>query len=289
MRPDVVHLLSNNVLWLNLAVPLWGAVPLITTVHDVITHPGDRETSAIPAWSTRLILRQSDHLVVHGPKLREHAVQLFGKPGNAVHVLAHPSIQRYAAIAAKEAMQPRDPDGFNVLLFGRVYRYKGLEHLIRAEALLGERVRGLRITIAGRGDDARSLHRLMGDPGRYEVCNRFIPDAEVAQLFVDADVVVLPYVEASQSGVLNIAATFGKPVIVTDVGELGATVEPAGIGLVVPPADPERLANAIARLAGSRPLRQSLGLSARCWAEGVNAPETVGARAAELYTRVARQ
>src|SRR5699024_5463865 len=97
----------------------------------------------------------------------------------------------------------------------------------------------LRITIAGRGDDPWAFRSLMGKPDRYDIRHGFIEDPEVAQLFLDADVVVLPYTEASQSGVLNLAAAFGKPVIVTDVGELRASVEPNGLGMVVPPGDSE--------------------------------------------------
>ena len=287
-RPDVVHLLSNNVLWLNLAAPLWRPIPLITTIHDVQTHPGDRETGVLPAWSTQLIVRQSDHVVVHGASLRTLAAHRFGKLPQAVHVLAHPAIRRYADLARAKDLRRRT-DKFTLLLFGRVYAYKGLEQLVRAEALLGERIPGLRIVVAGRGDDAMTLRPLMGDPGRYDIVNQFIEDDEVAQMFLDADAVVLPYVEASQSGVLNVAAAFGKPVIVTDVGELRATVEPAGIGLVVPPANPAALADAMARLADSPDLRAQLGQNALCWAEGANAPEAVGARAAALYARVARR
>ena len=109
---------------------------------------------------------------------------------------------------------------------------------------------------------------------------------EVAQLFLDADVVALPYVEASQSGVLNVAAAFGKPVVVTDVGELRATVEPNGLGLVVPPRDPQALAEALERLAAEPRLAAALGARARAWAEGPNAPEAVGREAADLYRRV---
>lgn len=287
-RPDLVHLLSNNVLWLNLAAPFWPC-PLVTTVHDVETHPGDRETGVLPDWSTRLIVRQSHHVVVHGEALRVRAAERFGRADDSVHVLGHPTIRRYADLAQERGLARRSADGLNLLLFGRVYAYKGLEHLVRAEGLLGDRVPGLRLVIAGRGDDAHALSGLMGDPGRYEVVNRFIPDEEVAQRFLDADVVVLPYVEASQSGVLTVAAAFGKPVIVTDVGELRATVEPAGIGLVVPPADPAALAGAIARLGADPALRAALGRNARRWAEGPNAPEAIGARAAALYAQVVRR
>ena len=283
-RPGLVHLLSNTTLWLNLAAPLWRPIPLVTTVHDVEAHPGDAETRVLPRWATTLIVRQSAHVVVHGPGLKRRAEARFDKAPERVHVLSHPAITRYDDLARRLGPAPRaEPGRFTVLLFGRIYAYKGLEQLVRAEALLGDRVPGLRVVIAGRGDDPAALRPLMGDPARYEIVHRFVEDEEVARLFARADLVVLPYTEASQSGVLNIAAACGKPVLATDVGELRAAVEPNRLGLVVPPGDPAALAHGIARLAGDPGLCAELGARARAWAEGPNSPASVGAAAAALY------
>ena len=283
-RPSVIHLLSNNTLWLNLLAPLRGSIPLVTTVHDVTVHPGDRDTSALPVWATTLMARQSDHLVVHGAALRQLAAERFGKSLDRVHVLHHPAIIRYRQLAGDLGLTAAPSGaGLRLLMFGRIFAYKGLTTLLRAESLLPEGLADVRITIAGRGDDPMQRRDLMGDPARYDIRHRFIEDAEVAQLFLDCDVVVLPYTEASQSGVLLLAASFGKPVIVTDVGELRATVEPAGIGLVVPPDDPPALAAAIARLAAQPALRAEMAVRARHWAATAVAPETVGAAAAAVY------
>ena len=286
-RPSVIHLLSNTTVWLNLAAPFWRSTPLVTTVHDVAVHPGDRETAVLPTWATRLIVRQSDDVVVHGEGLRRRAADHFSKRSDRVHVLSHPSILRYAELAEGEGLVRRSHGtAFNVLLFGRIFAYKGLERLIRAEALLADRIANLRIVIAGRGDDPWALRGLMGDPLRYDIRNRYIEDREVAQLFLDSDVVVLPYAEASQSGVLNLAAAFGKPLIVTDVGELRDTVEPHRLGLVVGAEDTAGLALAMAAMAEHPALREGFGANARLWARGPNAPETVGGAAAALYRAI---
>ncbi|MFC3205715.1 glycosyltransferase family 4 protein [Aquamicrobium soli] len=288
-RPSVIHLLSNNTLWLNFAAPFWRPIPIITTIHDLSLHPGDVETSLLPRWSKDLIVRQSDHVVVHGEGLRRIALDRYAKPPDRVHVLSHPAIVRYCELARRENLARRPEDGtLRVLMFGRIFAYKGLEQLIRAEAALKDALPEMRLTIAGRGDDPWAFRELMGRPERYDIRRGYIEDKEVAQLFLDADMVVLPYVEASQSGVLNLAAAFGKPVIVTDVGELRASVEPNGIGLVVPPGDPEQLARAIRMLAESATLRDELGANALSWANGPNAPETIGAAAATLYRTVVR-
>jgi glycosyltransferase involved in cell wall biosynthesis len=289
-RPNIVHLLSNTTLWLNLAAPFWRPIPLVTTVHDLQVHPGDRETSVLPSWATSLIVRQSADIIVHGSRLQRDAVAQFGKAPDRVHVLPHPTIQRYAQLARRQGLaRRRDAKAFTILFFGRIFAYKGLSSLIEAEALLGEGIPNLRVVIAGRGDDPWTLRHKMGDPTRYDIRNRYIDDAEVAQAFLDADLVVLPYTEASQSGVLNVAAAFGKPAVVTDVGELGSTVEEARMGLVVPPDDPAALAQAIRSLSERRGLLAEFGLNARTWGNGPNSPEAVGARAVQLYEDIIRE
>lgn len=288
-RPNIIHLLSNTTLWLNFAAPFWRPIPLVTTVHDVDLHPGDVDSRILPGWATGLMVRQSGHVVVHGEGLKRTALDRYSKSADCVHVLSHPANHRYAEFARRHKMARRPADGtVRVLLFGRIFAYKGLEHLIRAEAMLKDVLPNLRITVAGRGDDPSVFQPLMGEPGRYDIRNRFIEDAEVAQLFLDADIVVLPYTEASQSGVLNLAAAFGKPVIVTDVGELRATVQPNGFGMVVPPGDPEQLAKAIRTLVDDSELRDSFGANAIKWATGPNSPEQVGAQAAAVYREVVR-
>ncbi|MGV8988315.1 MAG: glycosyltransferase family 4 protein [Cypionkella sp.] len=286
-KPDVVHVLSNTVLWMNLAVPFWRARPLVTTVHDVRLHPGDSDTARLPDWSPRLMARQSPDVVVHGKALRGAAIAHFGKPQDHVHILPHPAIRRYADLARAEGLRPVKTEGtFTILMFGRIFAYKGLDQLIHAEKLLGQRIPGLRIVVAGRGDDPWSLSASMGDPERYDIRRGFIEDREVAQLFLDADLVVLPYREASQSGVIPVAATFGKPVVVTDVGELRATVAPNGLGLVVPPGDPQHLADAIAKIAADTDQRRQYGENARAWADRVTGPDAVGAHAVAIYDRI---
>jgi glycosyltransferase involved in cell wall biosynthesis len=98
---------------------------------------------------------------------------------------------------------------------------------------------------------------------------------------------VLPYVEASQSGVIALALAMGKPMVATDVGDFAeATGGPAPCALLVPPADPAALAEAIARLHADPALRVRLSLGARTRAKGPLSPERIGARAAELYGAV---
>jgi glycosyltransferase involved in cell wall biosynthesis len=143
------------------------------------------------------------------------------------------------------------------------------------------------VVIAGEGENISTYRRKMEDPQFFEIRNRYIPDREAAQLFLDADIVVLPYVEASQSGVLAIANAFAKPVIVTNVGELGQAVANGVSGLVVPPADERSLADTILKLATDGALRARLGNMGHVLADQNASPEVVAEKAIAIYTRVA--
>ena len=174
----------------------------------------------------------------------------------------------------------------NVLFFGRIYPYKGLDVLIKSMALVTRQFSDIRVVIAGEGDNFSNYRRQMVDPKFFEVRNRYIPDKEAAQLFIDADIVVLPYVEASQSGVLAIANAFAKPVIVTNVGELGRAVVDGVSGLVVPPADERSLADAILKLATNAAIRARLGNAGQALADQTASPDVVAEKAMAIYTRV---
>ncbi|MCS7109742.1 MAG: glycosyltransferase family 4 protein, partial [Candidatus Micrarchaeota archaeon] len=104
---------------------------------------------------------------------------------------------------------------------------------------------------------------LIKDPTKFEVYNRFVPDDVVPRLFKQAKVVVLPYTRhKGHSGVLNIARAFGRPVVVTSVGDLPNMVKDGENGLVVSPKDPVSLANAVIKILKDDRLRMEMGKKA---------------------------
>jgi len=107
---------------------------------------------------------------------------------------------------------------------------------------------------------------MMQDRSRFEVHDGFVPGDEMAAFFQRASVVALPYLSASTSGILMTALVFGKPVVATRVGCLPEYVEDGVTGLLVPPADAERLADAIVRLLTDDALRHRMGQNAKRWA-----------------------
>jgi glycosyltransferase involved in cell wall biosynthesis len=287
LRPDVVHFLSEGVLWLNLAVPGIRKYGLVTTVHDVSYHPGDHASRRIPRWFADSLILNSDGIVVHGVNLREGAERRYPSLKGKVEILSHLPLTRYRRIAESHNMRKAAGPTVNILFFGRIYAYKGLDVLIASVPMIVEHHRDIRVTIAGKGEDIDTYKQMMADETFFDVRNRYVPDEEAAQLFTDADIVVLPYIEASQSGVLAIANAFGKAVIVTDVGELGHSVEDGVSGLVIPPNDAPALASAVVKLAQDEALRTRLGLAGRRAAEA-SSSEAFAERAVEIYQRIGK-
>ena len=287
LRPDVVHILSEGVLWLNLVLPTAKKYGIVTTVHDVTYHTGDRASRRVPRWFADQLIKQSDRIIVHGSTLRIAAEGRYPGVKERLSILPHIVLKRYRDISVIGNMKRSNSRTVNVLFFGRIYPYKGLDVLIRSMALVTGQFSDIRLVIAGEGDDFSEYRREMVDPQFFEVRNRHIPDKEAAQLFIDADIVVLPYLEASQSGVLAIANAFAKAVIVTNVGELGEAVVDGVSGVVVPPADERSLADAILKLATDADIRARLGNAGQALADQAASSEAVAEKAIAIYTLVA--
>ena len=228
------------------------------TVHDARQHLGDRESGNTPQRIMDFGFRRADHVIVHGRSLIETVVDELGFARSNVHLIPHVAIGE--PDVASEAITD---DDHTVLFFGRIWEYKGLEFLIRAEPQVTAACPQVKFTIAGRGEDLERYRRMMTHPERFEVVDGWITDQQRARMFATASVVALPYVEATQSGVIPIAYAYEKPVVATRVGGLPDMVEHGVTGLLVEPRDVTGLADAIIQLLGNRDVRVRMGRSGK--------------------------
>ncbi len=284
---DVVHFLGDDVVWLNLLPYLIGGRPTVITVHDAEPHPGDTESGVMPRFVIDRFNLSATRLIVHGDNIRKALIRRIGRSPDDIDVLPHVALMRYAELAKRQSLTPRPKDGRrNILFFGRVMAYKGLPVLLKAAAGLKETVPGLELVVAGRGPALEDIRaELAADHIRLR--DTYIPDPEVAELFLNTELVVLPYIEASQSGILALAAAFGRPAVVSDVGEIGELVRATGMGLVVPPGDPEALAGAVAEVLSNPDLARRLAAASAEAARGPGgmSPDFVAERARACYQR----
>jgi glycosyltransferase involved in cell wall biosynthesis len=137
-----------------------------------------------------------------------------------------------------------------ILFFGYVRRYKGLHILLDAMPAILKSLK-LKLLVVGEFyDDERKYRNQISDKALHEsviVHSDYVPNDEVSKYFSAADVVVLPYVSATQSGIVQIAYQFDKPVIATDVGGLSEVVLNGRTGFIVKPESPEAVADAVVR------------------------------------------
>lgn len=257
-NPDVVHFQIGSSI-LAFYMPFLRRYPIITTFHDIEPHPG--EAGAWEKYVHAYIRRASRYLLVHGDRLREAMISDYRQPPSKVKSIPI-GPHNIDAFRMYEREDIKD-EGNVVLFFGRILEYKGLEYLIKAEPYISKEIPDVKIVIAGTGDDMQKYRDLMVNKGSFEVIDHYISYKEGAGLFQRSSVVALPYIEASQSGVVSTAYGFKKPVIVTNVGSIPEVVDDGVTGYIVPPRDPEALAKAIVRLLKDDRLRREMGENGR--------------------------
>ena len=275
-RPDVIHLQLGH-LWFNWALPIFGDCPLVLTIHDPARHVGDTESRMTPGWVLDRACYRARQRIVHAPQMKELLVERLRIPSNTVHVVPH------VLIGEDNGQEQMPEDESLILFFGRLWEYKGLEYLIRAEPSITARVPQAKIAIAGRGRDFNHYRQMMAHPERFITYNEYVSDEKRAELFRRASVVVLPYVEASQSGVIPLAYRFGKPVVATTVGGLPAMVDHGRTGYLVPPRDSGALADAIVLLLQNDEQRRQFGENGRRKVNAECAPEIVASKTQAVY------
>jgi glycosyltransferase involved in cell wall biosynthesis len=152
-----------------------------------------------------------------------------------------------------------------MLFFGRMSPYKGIEMLYEAMVLAADRLDGIRLIVAGPNGGA---YRPPDPPVLGNGCTidsriGYVSNPELAALFQKAAVVVCPYLDATQSGVVLTAHGFDRPVIASAVGGLPEYVDHGQTGILIPPRDPRALANAIVEILGDygrwRMMREAIG------------------------------
>jgi starch synthase len=257
VEPDIVHVVFWSP-WMMPAMGLFLKPPLISTIHDVERHAGERGLWAIPSFLYRWQWRWADQVIVHATSARQKLLTRYGCQPGHVHVIPVGSLD-FRRVSTRDVRQER-PN--TVLFFGRIWGYKGLQYLIEAEPLITQAIPDARIIIAGYGEPFEEYQRAMVNPHHFEVHNYHIPDEMVTDLFESASVVALPYVEASQSGVIPLAYAFGKPVVATPVGGIPDVVDHGQTGYLVPPRDPSSLAEAIVTLLKDQQARLEMGRKA---------------------------
>lgn len=237
-----------------------GTQNLTFVCHNVFPH----ERFPLDKKLTRLTLKNGKHFIVHAREEEGELKQIMPNPD--CRVTPHPSYNAFCFEHMTKA-QARERLGLFtdekiLLFFGFVRPYKGLKHLINAMPKIKERLGDVKLLVVGEFGSVEDKEQYQTQIKELEssdtasgkaleqsivIYDGYTPDREVEKYFTACDMVVLPYESATQSGIVQIAYGFGKPVVVTDVGGLPDVVSDNKTGYVVPPQDAGALANAVVR------------------------------------------
>ena len=249
--------------------------PLVLTAHDVLP----REPRPGQLAAQRRLYDRFDAVVVHSEHGRARLTHELGLGEDRVHVIPH-------GVFAHLADVPPQPPPFEtekpvVLCFGLMRPYKGIDVLLEAWRAIDD----AELWIAGMPRmDISSLRA--GAPPNVRFVPRFITDSELPAYFQRADLVVLPYREIDQSGVLFTALAFGKPLLLSDVGGF-PEVAGTGAARIVPAGDPVALREALQELLADPAALAALSWSAREAAEGKYSWGSIAQRTLDLYRSLA--
>jgi len=245
--------------WMPFFAPGYGTICLLTRLFtqtktlfvcdNIISH----ETLPGETFITRVLLRLVDYFIVQSGTVKDDLVKLH--PKAKYREVAHPVYDVFQSEPITQVKARREielsEDVPVVLFFGFIKPYKGLKYLIQAIPAVRDRLPGARFVVAGEfyGDRESYLQEISSLNVQESILlhDDYIPNESVRLFFTAADVVVLPYASATQSGIVQIAYSFDKPVITTAVGGLPEVVVDGKTGFVVPPEDSQALANAIIR------------------------------------------
>jgi glycosyltransferase involved in cell wall biosynthesis len=256
----------HTYLLLGLAARLAG-MRVVIELHE-LQDPGEAGLALARGygrWGLRALLRLAHGCIVHSKADWQLFESSYGPMDVRVALVPHGPYDQYrdvtqaddpAVAAAIEAVRsaPKDNGVVNLLFFGLIRPYKGLEDLVRVfNALPREEAERLWLTVVGETwENTNEPARLIAaspHADRITFVNEYVPDEVVGAAFAHADVAVLPYRRSSSSGILHVAMSCGLPVVVTSVGGLPEAASGYAGAVFIPPDDTEALREGLAKAA----------------------------------------
>jgi len=280
--PDVIHIQEDPKDYLTLSLPWLQRYPMLLTVHDPRPHSGTDATARkfsrhrLSYWALR---KRADAYVVHGKKLKEITEDLYPQMIGRVFSIPH------GVLGYKPSLNPAATETGTVLFAGRIEKYKGLGVFIEAIHIARKKLPEIRGIIAGRGE-ALNEHRGALDAPSFELIDRFLSPTEFVDTFSRADIVALPYLDGTQSGIAAYALGCGKPAVASDVGSIPEMIRSDENGILVPPGNATALADAIVQIVGSPEKREKMAQAARRLADTDFSWNTAGAMTIAAYENV---
>ena len=254
--------------------------PVVLTVHDIAPF-NNSPTSALQRIGSKSIWQEFDHLIVHSEASRDRLAER-GLPPERISTIAHGILD----VAPASVRPPREGAPLTIVLFGKIKTYKGVDVMIEALGRLPAASRAqCQLLVVGEPiipvEPLIKRAEALGIADRVIWDLRYVSEAEMGEVFSKADIFAFPYREIDTSGVLMSCLPYGKPIIASGIGAFQKLLRDGTHGRVVPPDDPDALAEAIRSLLAEPSLLLSCGrnvalLSARIPSWDAIAEQTMG-------------
>lgn len=237
---DVIHTDCMLGMWNLMLYKLFGK-KMVLTVHDPFPHTG--EINARKMFNYKMAMQSVHRFVLLNNKQKDKFCETYRVDSKQILINrlgVYDNIRTFIPSKVPSCTH-------NVLFFGRISPYKGIEYLCEAMMKVREQVADATLTIAGGGKMYFDIEPYQKQDW-VKVINRYVGMEELAGLLQNCALSVCPYTDATQSGVVMTSYSLCKPVVATNVGGLGEMVENGKTGLLVPPKDVDALADAIIAL-----------------------------------------
>lgn len=285
-KEDVVHFQLSSfppfVLAMMLLLKIFVRPTIVVTVHNVVSH----EASFADKHILLTIYRLSDRLIVHAQQNKDELIRLFQIPESKIQVIPHGNYL-FAQKLNATSESPKEKGRFELLFFGYIRAYKGLDLLLKSLKIVTEQNPNVLLHVVGKPHESFEKYNQLIDALQLQPFVRlnldYVPIEEVQAYFSRVDAVVLPYKRISQSGVIFLAYAFAKPVIATNIGGIPEVVENGKSGLLIPPNDSQALAEAILKLANHPEIAREMGAYAQELSRTKYSWEAIARRTWDLY------
>ncbi|HYD03353.1 MAG TPA: glycosyltransferase family 4 protein [Alphaproteobacteria bacterium] len=253
--PELIHFVDNHP-WSLVILNAFKDKKFYVTMHDITPHLGEGLKGKITIHVNQVLNRKADRVAVLGYKLRDDLVKLYKIKKDKISVFLMGDFSFYLKWKKPGIRE----DDKTILFFGRILEYKGLDTLLKAMPILTKKIPDIKLIVAGEGD-MLPYNKLVEkiDKKNIEVLNKYIPEQAVPPYFQESSIIVMPYRDASSSGIVPIAYVFKKALVCTDVGALREFIDDGKTGILVKPEDPKALADAIVKLIHDKKKREFLG------------------------------
>jgi alpha-maltose-1-phosphate synthase len=285
IRPDILHVQANGGYPMHWVVKLLPKkTKVVNTIHDPQTHLGD--TPSLRAYNKQVVEGVYAHthkFIVHGEYLKFELSKISNIPIDKISVIPHGHFGIYKKFA-KQPLPDTDPNA--LMFFGRRWRYKGLQVFINAANLVAEKLPQARFYIVGTGEPLSNYNFDERYRDQFIIIDKRVSMEEAAYYYSLVSFIVLPYLEATQSGVIPVAYAFKKPVIATPVGSIPEVVVDGITGILVPKEDEISLANQMKYLLEQPEMAERLGEQALAFAYNQLSWSLIAERTLNCYKEI---